>query len=233
VAALVLVWRSSAGSWKTVYAHWLGASCLYALISVIANVAIDFHVYYTGSLYDVPLLAAMVWFIGAGFVTRMNLHTGQSTTTTEKEHAIWAARLAMLAVFSTPLMVAWAEFAPNTPGRVRTYRLLLTIGTMLVMGVLVLLKQHLLDGELIRLLQSSHQSLDNLKRLQAQLGQAEEKYRAIFEDAVVGIFQIAPDGRPLSVNCLSGNARLRFSGTILGGGPKRGTPTICRSQPHG
>jgi hypothetical protein len=89
---------------------------LYALISVIANVAIDFHVYYTGSLYDVPLLAAMVWFIGAGFVTRMNLHTGQSTTTTEKEHAIWAARLAMLAVFSTPLMVAWAEFAPNTPG---------------------------------------------------------------------------------------------------------------------
>jgi diguanylate cyclase (GGDEF)-like protein/PAS domain S-box-containing protein len=200
LAALVLVWRSSAGSWKTAYAHWLGASCLYAIASVIASVAIDFHVYYTGSLYDVPLLAAMVWFIGAGFVTRMNLHKGQSATTTEKGHAIWAARLAMLAVFSTPLMVAWAEFAPNTPGRVRTYRLLLTIGTMLVMGVLVLLKQHLLDGELICLLQASHQSLDNLKRLQTQLGQAEEKYRAIFEDAVVGIFQITPDGRPLSIN---------------------------------
>ena len=29
---------------------------------------------------------------------------------------------------------------------------------------------------------------------------AEEKYRAIFEDSVVGIFQTAPDGRPLSVN---------------------------------
>jgi diguanylate cyclase (GGDEF)-like protein/PAS domain S-box-containing protein len=200
LAALVLAWRGSAGSWKAAYAHWLGASCLYAIISVIASVAIDFHVYYTGSLYDVPLLAAMVWFVGAGFVTRMNLHKGQSATTTEKGHAIWAARLALLAVFSTPLMVAWAEFAPNTPGRVRTYRLLLTIGTMLVMGVLVLLKQHLLDGELIRLLQASHQSLDNLKRLQTQLGQAEEKYRAIFEDAVVGIFQITPDGRPLSIN---------------------------------
>jgi diguanylate cyclase (GGDEF)-like protein/PAS domain S-box-containing protein len=200
LAALVLVWRSSTGSWKTVYAHWLGASCLYAIISVIASVAIDFHVYYTGSLYDVPLLAAMVWFIGAGFVTRMNVHKEHSATTTEKEHAIWAARLAMVAVFSTPLMVAWAEFAPNTPGRVRTYRLWLTIGTMLVMGALVLLKQHLLDGELIRLLEASHQSLDNLKRLQTRLGQAEEKYRAIFEDAVVGIFQITPDGRPLSIN---------------------------------
>jgi PAS domain S-box-containing protein len=34
----------------------------------------------------------------------------------------------------------------------------------------------------------------------AELSQAEEKYRAIFEDAVVGIFQITPEGRPLSIN---------------------------------
>src|SRR3954453_2448010 len=33
-----------------------------------------------------------------------------------------------------------------------------------------------------------------------QLRQAEEKYRAIFEDAVVGIFQMTPEGCPLSVN---------------------------------
>ena len=33
-----------------------------------------------------------------------------------------------------------------------------------------------------------------------RLRQAEEKYRSIFEDAVVGIFQITPDGRPVSVN---------------------------------
>jgi diguanylate cyclase (GGDEF)-like protein/PAS domain S-box-containing protein len=34
----------------------------------------------------------------------------------------------------------------------------------------------------------------------AALRHAEEKYRAIFEDAVVGIFQMTPDGRPLSIN---------------------------------
>ena len=33
-----------------------------------------------------------------------------------------------------------------------------------------------------------------------RLRQAEEKYRSIFEDAVVGIFQITPEGRPVSVN---------------------------------
>jgi diguanylate cyclase (GGDEF)-like protein/PAS domain S-box-containing protein len=43
---------------------------------------------------------------------------------------------------------------------------------------------------------------DIIERKQAEqaLQQAEEKYRAIFEDAVVGIVQNAPDGRPLSVN---------------------------------
>ena len=45
-----------------------------------------------------------------------------------------------------------------------------------------------------------------LKRVRRQLAEqqavwhAEEKYRAIFEDAVVGIFQMTPEGRPLSVN---------------------------------
>ena len=34
----------------------------------------------------------------------------------------------------------------------------------------------------------------------SQLQRAEEKYRAIFEDAVVGIFQMTPQGRPLSIN---------------------------------
>jgi diguanylate cyclase (GGDEF)-like protein/PAS domain S-box-containing protein len=33
-----------------------------------------------------------------------------------------------------------------------------------------------------------------------QLRRTEEKYRAIFEDAVIGIFQATPDGRPLSIN---------------------------------
>ena len=130
----MLAWRSSAGYWKTIYAYWFGASCLYAIASEITGAAINFHVYYTGSLYDVPLLAAMVWFIAAGFVARTKLHNTQSVTPSDNNPAIWPARLAMVAVFFTPLMVAWSEFSPNTPGRVRKYRLLLTIATMLVMG---------------------------------------------------------------------------------------------------
>ncbi len=34
----------------------------------------------------------------------------------------------------------------------------------------------------------------------AQLKRAEEKYRSIFEDAVIGIFQTTPDGHPVNIN---------------------------------
>jgi diguanylate cyclase (GGDEF)-like protein/PAS domain S-box-containing protein len=38
------------------------------------------------------------------------------------------------------------------------------------------------------------------KQAEAAVRQAEEKYRAIFEDSVLGIFQTTPDGRPVSIN---------------------------------
>ena len=38
------------------------------------------------------------------------------------------------------------------------------------------------------------------KRAEEALRRAEEKYRAIVEDAIVGIFQVTPEGRPVSIN---------------------------------
>jgi len=42
--------------------------------------------------------------------------------------------------------------------------------------------------------------ISDRQRAEATLREAEEKYRGIFEDAVVGIFQTTPEGRYLSVN---------------------------------
>jgi diguanylate cyclase (GGDEF)-like protein len=75
----------------------------------------------------------------------------------------------MLAVFSTPFMIVWAAFGGNGPQSVRTYRVVLTVGIMMVMGGLVFVKQHLLDQELIRLLGVSHQNFEELSRLKDEL----------------------------------------------------------------
>ena len=175
--ALALVWRRSSDAWRRIYAQCFGAALLYAVGSITASKAIDLHLYYTGSLYDVPLVVAMAWFAYLALTAGRLLQQSQVTKTATTAHGIWAARLAMLAVFSTPLMIAWVVFDGQTPQRVRTYRLLLTVGAMLVMGFLVFWKQQLLDWELIHLLAASHQNLQEMVRLKDDLVNKEQSLR--------------------------------------------------------
>ena len=177
VFALFLVWRRSRGSWRVVYAHLAGAALLYSMGSIGASEAIDYGAYYTGSLYDVPLVAAMAWFAAIGFMAHEISSVHPMEEVPADGHGIWKARLAMLAVFFTPLMVAWAQFSGNAPQRVRTYRLLLTVAVMIVMGTLVFLKQHLLDRELLSLLQASGQHLNETCRLKDELENKEHSLR--------------------------------------------------------
>ena len=80
----------------------------------------------------------------------------------------------MAAVFSLPAFAAWTLFDAALPMRVRSFRLVLTLAAALLMGVMVFTRQHLLDGELIRLLNQSRDSFANLKRLQAQVTESEK-----------------------------------------------------------
>jgi len=175
--ALAFLLRGNSGAWRTIYAQCFGAALLYAVGSIAASTAIDLHLYYTGSLFDLPLVVAMAWFVYFALTGRRLLQQSLVTETSTAAHGIWAARLAMLAVFSTPLMIAWVVFDGHTPQRVRTYRLLLTVDAMLVMGFLVFLKQHLLDRELIHLLAASHQNLQEMCRLKDDLVNKEQSLR--------------------------------------------------------
>ncbi|PYX34273.1 MAG: hypothetical protein DMG81_20130 [Acidobacteria bacterium] len=80
----------------------------------------------------------------------------------------------MLVILSLPAFAAWSLFDSNAPARVRNLRLVLTLVTMMIMGAIVFLRQHLLDHELMRLLRTSEESYDNLKTLQTQLIQSEK-----------------------------------------------------------
>jgi diguanylate cyclase (GGDEF)-like protein len=180
IVGAAMVWKRSQGSWQSwhrIYGRFLRAALLYSVGSILAGVAIDFHRYYTGSLYDVPLVAAMALFAGVGF--RAGAVSGDQPTEQETRHAhsMWTARLAMMAVFSTPLMVAWAEFGGAAPARVRSYRLLLTAAAMIFMGTLVFVKQHWMDRELLHLLGLSRQNLDEMCALKDELESKEHSLR--------------------------------------------------------
>src|SRR2546426_10619659 len=91
-----------------------------------------------------------------------------------ENHGVWIARLAMAAIFSLPLFAAWSLLESGAPPLVRGFRLGLTLGSMMVMGAMVFVKQHMLDGELMDLLRASRHSYENLTRLQEQLIHSEK-----------------------------------------------------------
>jgi signal transduction histidine kinase len=174
LVGLVIVWGRSKGGWKAVYAHWFGASVVYALSSYVANWAIQRNLYYTGSLYDLPVAASMGWVTVIGVLAEDLQPQQEPSRQGPGRHGVWVARMGMVVILSLPLFAAWSVFDVTTSARVRDFRLLITLVTMMVMGGIVFLRQHLLDSELIRLLHASQDSFQNLKHLQAQLVQSEK-----------------------------------------------------------
>jgi signal transduction histidine kinase len=173
LSMLVAAWVGSKGGWKRFYALLFGASLTYAASSYVANWALGRHIYYTGSLYDIPLAAAMAWITVLGLTTqeREPLAGVRSTSTL---HGVWLARLGMIATFSLPVFAAWSLLDVALPLRIRSFRLVLTLGTAIPMGVMVFVRQRLLDRELLRLLTHSQDSFANLKRLQTQITESEK-----------------------------------------------------------
>ena len=171
--SLVACWMTSKGQWRNLYASLFGMSVCYAASSTVANWAMGRNMYYSGSLYDIPLVAAMAWLTWIGLGTKAEQPSSDASEGSTL-YGVWIARCSMIAVFSLPLFAAWAMSDGALPSRVRTFRLALTLIAAFFMGMMVLVRQHLLDRELTQLLQHSIESLDSLKHLQAQLLQSEK-----------------------------------------------------------
>jgi len=173
-AGFAYLMRRAKGGWREVYAHLFAASLLYAIGSYITNVAIDFRVYYTGSAFDLPLVASFVWFGTAGIVAYRLKPARETVLSPNSETRVWPAMLSMAAVFSIPLMALWTlGFTKNLP-EVRDFRIAVTQVALLVVALLIALRQRLVDQDRIRLLAASRESFENLKHFQAQMVQAEK-----------------------------------------------------------
>ncbi|HMK20791.1 MAG TPA: histidine kinase dimerization/phospho-acceptor domain-containing protein, partial [Terriglobales bacterium] len=174
VLILGMVASRTQGAWRRVYWNLFVACSLYTIASEIMNVAITHKVYYSGSLYDVPFFLALGWMIWAAVdAGRVNLEPSGEPEPVSPWVAV-APRLAMLAILSLPLLGLWTMNAAQASPQVRNFRLLVSMAAVLVLGLFVFLKQFLLDRQLIRLLDESRHSYENLQRLQSHLVQKEK-----------------------------------------------------------
>jgi signal transduction histidine kinase len=165
--------RRAPARWKAVYLNLMAASALYALDSQAVNLAVTMGGYYTGSIYDVLLMAAVSWMAA----TALTAHEWQPEAAPPEADDKWGARalrLAMLAILSLPVLGLWAYQWDHSPASARTFRVFTVLTAMLVLGVFVFVRQYLQDQALIHLLEESRRSFENEQRLQSHLVQREK-----------------------------------------------------------
>jgi signal transduction histidine kinase len=165
--------RGASPGWKMVYVNLMAASALYALDSQAVNLGLTSGDYYTGSLYDVPLMGAVSWMLATALTAR----TRQPEAAPGKAEDKWGAmtlRLAMLTMLSLPALGLWAYRWDDSPASARTFRLFTILAAMLVLGMFVFMRQYLQDQALIRLLEQSRRSFEHEQRLQSHLVQREK-----------------------------------------------------------
>lgn len=165
---------TTSGAWKKIYGQLLMANALYATGSVVMNSAILKENYYSGSFYDVPFAGSICWTLYA-FLCALKLQPEHEDSISQPQR--WMAltpRLAMCAILSLPMLGYWAWFVDGGAPAVRQFRLMAVLLAMLVLAAFIFLRQYLLDRELVRLVEKSHEGLEKSQRLHSQLVQKEK-----------------------------------------------------------
>lgn len=177
LAVLILAIRRR-GSWRVCYVHFAAAFALLGGGNLLLNISIDQDTYYAGSFYDTPFLLSLLWFIIAASYGPVLQPVEESRPDRELRQSVYTARVAMVAIFSLPLIGLLGFFNSNIPGVVAVFRLRLVFGSMILLGALAFWKLNLLARELVHLVNLTQASIENLKSVQNRITHS-QKFAAL------------------------------------------------------
>jgi signal transduction histidine kinase len=173
VGVLILAAATSSGGWRRLYVHFLAASVLYAVNSQFLNRALAQKIYFSGSLYDVPLIGSVAWIAAAALSSReWELQSVPFNLDPRWKRLL--PQFAMLAILSLPVLGLWAILFDHSPAASRTFRIFAVLFAMLLLGSFVFLRQYLQDQALMSLVAESRRAYESQMQLQQQLVQKEK-----------------------------------------------------------
>ncbi len=173
VALLIIAVSNSPRGWRRLYLHYLGAFAVYAVNSQLLNRAAANSTYYSGSLYDVALIATVGWMAAASLSARdWGLQSVEFNLNPRWKKLV--VRIAMFTILSLPVLGLWTVLFDHSPSAAREFRVFSVLAAMLVLGAFVFLRQYLQDQALITVLHESRRAYSTQKELQTQLVQKEK-----------------------------------------------------------
>jgi signal transduction histidine kinase len=158
--------------------YFLAAVC-YGVTCNLNDVAIDLGRYYTGSLYDIPLLASMTAFLCACIAGR-NADRQQTPAeatddaSSPQRTAFASSHLAMLVALTTPGFGIWLLSSASGPPQLRFFRLVITLLTIFFLTLLVSIKQDLMTSGLFGSLNALSKTYGRIEQFKTHLAQSEK-----------------------------------------------------------
>lgn len=173
VAILALAAWTSRNDWRKLYLHLLGAFALYTVNAQLLDRAIGSGTYYSGSIYDVGLLATVAWVSAAALTAReWDLKSVKFNLDSRWKKLV--PQMAMLAILSLPILGLWTVFWDRSPAPSRAFRIFAVLAAMLLLGTFVFFRQYLQDQALVSLLEESRRAYATQIQIQDQLVQKEK-----------------------------------------------------------
>jgi PAS domain S-box-containing protein len=147
IAALGVLALRTRASWKSIYRHLLGASILYALGSLAANLVFARQGYAPG-FFDLPYTAAGMWFVWAALRGRALAPELAQSVQLEVRDEKYASIPAMLVVVCIPLIGMWELFRAEGPYGAREGRLLIVLVTLVLLAAAASIQHYLVNRDL-------------------------------------------------------------------------------------
>ncbi|HTA57027.1 MAG TPA: ATP-binding protein [Candidatus Baltobacteraceae bacterium] len=168
------------GPWRRVYRIFFFSAAAFALSCDAINVAIDFGGYYTGSLYDVPLVGALGGFVCvclAGHPLREAVAGGEHGSGRQRSIlglTFLSSNLAMLVTLSTPAIGLWLLTAYPRHDKLFSFRLDITLLTIFLLTLLLSIKQDFLSANLFGSLRQLSHTYSSIERFKDHLVQGDK-----------------------------------------------------------
>jgi PAS domain S-box-containing protein len=144
--------------WKVIYWHLLGASTLYALGSLAANLALASGRMSAG-WYSLPYTAAAFWFVWVALRGRELAPQLGQTTQIDTINPKYVSTLAMLVVVAIPIVGVWELFRADRPYTTHVTRLLIVFLALLFLAVMAFITEYFTKRELASDVEVSHDRL--------------------------------------------------------------------------
>ena len=169
-----ILFLRSGRAWKSIYGSIFLSATVYAFGTLLLDREIFHSSYHTSGISDAAIVAAMVFFLGAGLQETAPAPSPSVEGSVMSGYSIWQGRLAMLALISMPCMALGIIYLSHAPYQVTLFRFKVSFGAVIVLSLLIAFKQMLLNRELARLLQQSQETISKEKHLQDHLVSSEK-----------------------------------------------------------